>query len=107
MRDQPGYDDAVNAANLSLSLDALRRGDVRESVRFMNEAAKTPPAARDPRLESRVVAYLLNVGERESVAAYLDRVAAASADAKDRKLADAAAIRRGVMPESYQVIFGG
>jgi len=102
---QPVYDDAVNTANLALSLNALRAGDVKEAVRYMNEAAKTPAGGESP-LESRVVNYLLHVGERESVAAYLERVAPAAGDRyKDSKLAAAAAIRSGIMPPSYQSMY--
>jgi hypothetical protein len=101
---EPGHDDAVNAANLTLALEALHGGDVKGAVRSMNEAAKTPSLDENG-LESRVVNYLLHAGERESVAAYLERVAPASTQQKDRKLADAAAIRKGMMPPSYQSMY--
>jgi hypothetical protein len=101
---EPGYGDAVNTANLALSLDALRRGDVKAAVRSMNEAGRTP-AVGQSWLESRVVNYLLHAGERDSVAAYLERVAPSSVVDKDRKLADAAAIRSGLMPPSYQSLY--
>jgi hypothetical protein len=104
-QDQPTHDDALNTANLALSLVALSGGDVKRAVRFMNEAAKTPPT-KESGLEYRVVDYLLHAGERESVAGYLEHVAAASIRQKDAKLADAASIRAGVMPRSYQYMYG-
>jgi hypothetical protein len=40
------------------------------------------------------------------VAAYLEQVAPFNGFQKEQKLADAAAIRNGVMPGSYQAMYG-
>lgn len=49
-----------------------------------------------------LVHALLDAGERESVAAYFDRLAEMTRVGSDRWRADAVAIREGRMPESYQ-----
>lgn len=53
-------------------------------------------------LELRLVNDLLKEGERESVAQFLDRSAALRPSDRERRLTDAAAIRAGRMPMSYQ-----
>ena len=53
-------------------------------------------------LRGRLVEYLLREGERESVAEYLEKSAERFLPERDRLLQDAAQVRAGVMPLSYQ-----
>ena len=86
---------------------ALREGDKDAAVRYMLEAANGPASSRlDERfffgLDTRLVNYLLKEGERESVAQFLEKSAGLRGVDRDRLLKDAAAIRAGRMPMSYQ-----
>ena len=53
-------------------------------------------------LRGRLVEYLLRAGERASVAEYLEKSAERYLPERDGLLKDAAQIRVGVMPLSYQ-----
>ena len=53
-------------------------------------------------LRGRLAEYLLRAGERASVAEYLEKSADRYPSERDRLLKDAAQIRAGVMPMSYQ-----
>jgi hypothetical protein len=55
-------------------------------------------------LDRRLVNHLLKDGERESVAVFLERSARLRDVERERLLKDAAAIRQGVMPTSYQAM---
>ena len=53
-------------------------------------------------LSQRLAEYLLREGERASVADYLEKTAERFLVERDRLLKDAAQIRAGIMPRSYQ-----
>jgi hypothetical protein len=104
-KNDPDYPLAVNRANLALGVLALRAGDGREAIRYLHEAANVPGDSsiiEVMSLEYRLTDTLLKCGERDSVAAYFERTASLFPTASDRRLRDAAAIRVGRMPESYQ-----
>jgi hypothetical protein len=112
LREHPAYGVTVYRANLALGTHALRGGDRKAAVRYMLEAVNVSASeqfalsgAMDFSLAGRIVNYLLKAGERESVAEFLERsaqLATADRDRQNRLLKDAAAIRAGVMPLSYQ-----
>jgi hypothetical protein len=109
-KDDSHYGDAIFEGNVVLGLNALRNGDVRTAVKYMGEAARAPSLSDDfeysgGSLRTRLANYLLKAGERESVAEFLDHVASISSQQKDQWLKDAAAIRAGRMPGSYQSMF--
>jgi beta-lactamase regulating signal transducer with metallopeptidase domain/tetratricopeptide (TPR) repeat protein len=103
-KDDPSYSTAVHRATITLGAHALREGDVRRAVQYLDQAAGIPPSggAGYMGLQGRLVNYLLDVGERESVARYLERVATSDPEWTKRMLTDAANIRAGRMPMSYQ-----
>jgi hypothetical protein len=73
----------------------------------MGEASAAPASNGFFRLmyggiDQRLVNYLLKAGERESVAEFLEKSAALRPRDRERLLKDAAAIRAGKMPLSYQ-----
>ena len=53
-------------------------------------------------LDQRLVNHLLKAGERDSVAEFLEQSATLRTSQRERLLKDAAAIRAGQMPMSYQ-----
>ena len=55
-------------------------------------------------LRGRLVEYLLRAGERESVAEYLASSADRFLPERNHPLKDAAQVRAGVMPQSYQSV---
>jgi hypothetical protein len=55
-------------------------------------------------LDNRLVNYLLKAGEREAVADFLERAADLRTHDRDRLLKDAASVRAGRMPLSYQYL---
>jgi hypothetical protein len=96
----------VKSAKLTLGTYALREGDVKTAVRYLNEAGAISASIEgrwSDSLENRLVHNLLKAGERESVAGYLEKVATLEPELlKEHKLKDAAAIRAGMMPEGFQ-----
>ncbi len=105
-RNDAGYGTAIYRANVALGTHALREGNVKTAVRYMMEAVKAPAseeiAYTGAPLEGRLVTYLLESGERQSVVEFLDRAAQLRARDRERLLEDAAAIREGRMPIAYQ-----
>lgn len=100
-------DHAVYRAHTVLGVLALRGGDRDAAVEHMRMAAAAPrPESASQRshlgLRGRLVEYLLRAGERESVAAYLEASADRFVAERHRLLEDAAQIRAGRMPLSYQ-----
>ena len=103
----PEYGDVVYRAHVALGVLALKDGNRTKAVEHMRTAAAAPPseAARDMShsgLRGRLVEYLLREGERESVADFLEKSAERVRRERERLLKDAAQIRAGVMPLSYQ-----
>ena len=96
----------IYRAHTVLGVLALKDGDREAAVKHMRTAGAAPiPAAGYTRhfgLRGRLAEYLLRAGERESVAAYLEQSADRFPLERDRLLQDAAHIRAGVMPLSYQ-----
>jgi hypothetical protein len=106
-REHADYGGAVYHARIALGAHALREGEKDAAVRYMLEAANGPASSSlNERLffglDTRLVNYLLKEGERESVAQFLEKSAGLRSADRDRLLKDAAAIRAGRMPMSYQ-----
>jgi beta-lactamase regulating signal transducer with metallopeptidase domain len=107
-RNDPDYGTAFYRANIALGLHALREGDGRTAVKYLTEASTAPRTeklaySQEPiHLEGKLVYYLLKYGEREPVAAYLERTALIMDGSRASRLKAAASIRQGVMPESFQ-----
>jgi len=106
----PNASAAVYQARVALGLHALRDGDRKRAVRYMLDAVDVTPSdalnRANPGLEQRLVNYLLKEGERESVIAFLERSAALRPGrVGDSMRRSAEAIRKGVMPPSYQATF--
>ena len=106
----PHYGAAVYDAHIVLGVVALRRGDRQTAVKEMRLAASAPASStiqegRAKSLLSRLTNYLLKAGERESVIDFLEKSAALMPHWKEQLLKDAQAVRRGIMPESYQLMF--
>src|SRR5213076_1350626 len=99
--------DVVYRAETVLGVMALRDGDRKTAVEHMR-AAERAPMSDPPRyashfgLRSRLAEYLLRAGERDSVAEYLEESAERSPIERDRLLKDAARVRQGTMPVSFQ-----
>jgi beta-lactamase regulating signal transducer with metallopeptidase domain len=100
--DAPKAHDAVFQANMILGTLALRNGDRAAAVKHMLDASVASPA--DLPGDLGLPFYLLKYGERDSVALYFERTGQVMSDPtqKASRLAAAAAIRAGKMPESYQ-----
>jgi hypothetical protein len=107
----PTYSSAVYRANIALGTLALRDGDRASAVGYMQKAAQVPAsdelAYGESSLEWHLVNFLLKYGERESVADFLEHTAPLLGRSKDQRLKDAANIRAGRMPRSYQSMGGG
>jgi beta-lactamase regulating signal transducer with metallopeptidase domain len=105
-RDDPAYGKAVYHATVALGAHALREGDKPAAVRYMLEAITAPPSrgleTRSFGLDQRLANYLLKEGERETVAVFLERSADLRPAEREQLLKDAAAIRAGKMPASFQ-----
>jgi hypothetical protein len=99
--------DVIYRAETVLGVLALKDGDRKAAVEHMRAAGAAPisDAGRyTPQfgLRGRLVEYLLRAGERASVAEYLEKSAERYPTERERLLNDAAQIRAGVMPLSYQ-----
>jgi beta-lactamase regulating signal transducer with metallopeptidase domain len=97
----------VYRAHTVLGVLALKDGDLNAAVEHMRTAGEAPisEAGRFTShfgLRGRLVEYLLRAGERESVVEYLESSADRFQSERARLLADAAQVRAGVMPPSYQ-----
>jgi len=99
--------DVINRAETVLGVLALKDGDRKGAVKHMRTAGAAPVSdagryASYFGLRGRLAEYLLRAGERASVAEYLEKSADRYPSERDRLLKDAAQIRAGVMPMSYQ-----
>jgi hypothetical protein len=99
--------DVIYRAETVLGVLALKDGDRKAAVAHMRTAGAAPisDAGRDASrfgLRGRLAEYLLRAGERASVAEYLEKSAERDLPERARLLKDAAQIRAGVMPLSYQ-----
>src|SRR5262249_53292717 len=99
--------DVVYRAETVLADLALKDGDRTAAVEHMYNAGATP-TSDPPRyashfgLRSRLAEYLLRAGERTTVADYLEQSAKRTPIDREQLLTDAARIRAGMMPVSYQ-----
>jgi hypothetical protein len=96
----PEYGNAIFFANLTLGDAALRRGDKREAARRLLAASEAPPTdrLRYGYIDMTLARQLVDWGEREAVAQFLDRCALLNHRRKD--LAEwAAQIRKGINPD--------
>lgn len=102
----PDYGTAIYRGNIALGTHALREGDRKRAVRYLLDASKAPSSEEvayyGSSLEGRLVNYLLKAGERGSIIEFLDRAAQLKVRDSDRLQKDAAALRAGQMPLSYQ-----
>jgi hypothetical protein len=98
--------DVVYRAETVLGVLALKDGDRETSVEHMRTAGAAPISSADRPshfgLRSRLAEYLLRAGERVSVAEYLEKSAERFPIEREHLLKDAARIRAGMMPTSYQ-----
>ena len=99
--------DLIYRAETVLGVLALKDGDREAAVEHMRSAGAAPMSeagryASHFGLRGRLVEYLLRAGERASVVEYLEKSAERDLPERDRLLKDAAQIRAGVMPLSYQ-----
>lgn len=104
----PDYTQVVMSAHQTLGLVALWNGDREAAVHHLQASVQVPPmdeTASATLQWLRLTNYLLKEGERESVIAFLEDFAKISPSDKDRLIEDAAAIRAGRMPRSYQTMF--
>jgi len=99
--------DVIYRAETVLGVLALKDGDREAAVEHMRTAGAAPISDSGLylshfALRGRLAEYLLRAGERASVAEYLEKSAERYPPERDRMLKDAALIRAGVMPLSYQ-----
>ncbi len=99
--------DVVYRSETVLGVLALKDGDRQAAVEHMQAAGAAPvsdPGRYASRfgLRSRLAEYLLRAGERASVADYLEKSAERMGIDRDQLLKDAAQVRQGMMPLSYQ-----
>ena len=100
--------DVIYRAETVLGVLALKDGDREAAVAHMRISGAAPISdasryASHFGLRGRLVEYLLRAGERASVAEYLEKSAERYLPERDcRLLKDAAQIRAGMMPLSYQ-----
>jgi hypothetical protein len=107
----PSAEEAVRAtftARLTQGAEALRRGDRRRAVQLMQQAGEAPSTDHMTArfgISGSLINALLKAGERETVAQYLERLASTGHPVeREQMLKDAAAIRAGRMPLSYQYL---
>lgn len=94
------YGNAVFYANLSLGDVALRRGEKRQAARYLLAASEAPPTdrLRHGHIDMTLARQLVDWGEREAVAQFLERCASFNRRGKD--LAEwAAQLRQGINPD--------
>jgi hypothetical protein len=100
----PHYGDAIFQSNLTLGRQALKQGDVKGAVRFMKAAGNAPALSEGLRQlmlgPDNLANALLQAGERESVAAFLEQSATLLPLRRDQLSKAAASIRAGMMPMS-------
>ena len=105
MSDHPEAADQLYQAKTVLAALAIHDGIRKDAVRFLTEAAAAPRTnTRAPMdsVEDAVVHQLLKAGERESIIAFYDKVAAIPGMGQQYAKASAAALRAGTMPMRYQ-----
>ena len=105
-RSDSDYGRVVYDATVTLAVHAFREGNRKEAVRHMLAAVDAPASrgleAYSFGLDLRLVNDMLKEGERETVAEFLEGSARLRPAERERFLKDAAAIRAGRMPWSFQ-----
>jgi len=106
-RTDPRYGPYQFSAHVTRGLIALRAGDRRLAVSHMRAATDglkpdDVMTSWDTELYARLGNYLLNSGERESVAYFYENLARYRGLGGEGLVKSAAAIRAGMMPEGYQ-----
>jgi hypothetical protein len=99
-KDDDEYGNAIFYANLSLGDVALRRGEKRQAARYLLAASEAPPTdhLRNGYIDMTLARQLVDWGEREAVAQFLERCAGFNRRGKD--LAGwAAQLRQGINPD--------
>jgi TolA-binding protein len=96
----PEYGDAIFFANLSLGHVMLRRGEKRQAARYLLAASNAPPTdyLRHESIDMTLARQLVDWGEREAVAQFLDRCAQFNYRGKDL-IEWSAQIRKGINPD--------
>ena len=106
---EPHAADAFFHAHIALGLNALRDGDHAAARQHLQLASTAPPAPASIdsssiyllSLEDRFIKWLLKDGERETVVAYFERLAASHEQAHDRFQRAANDLRNGIQPRDY------
>jgi tetratricopeptide (TPR) repeat protein len=104
-REDPFYSKAVYSANMVSGLLAMQDGDRPRALRHL-QAAVEVPASRHlahafDSVTFKLAGWLLKDGERETVIAFLERLAAMPHSQQAYLLESAQAIRKGVKPLFY------
>ena len=107
LRNHSDYGYIVYMANLALAKHAFRDGNGQLTLQYLRAASDAPPSERFQTDTLSVVSLrlknqLLKYGERASVVDFLERSARLNPIDGEELLRDAAAIRAGKMPASYQ-----
>jgi hypothetical protein len=100
----PNYGTAVFTANMILGYAAVQRGNKSEALRHLREAADAPVTdnLRYSHLDMTLPSLLIDAGERDAVADFLERCAKFSSYGREYSNW-ARQIRRGVNPRMYPV----
>jgi beta-lactamase regulating signal transducer with metallopeptidase domain len=105
-RTHPEYGTVIHRAHIALGTLAIREGDRPTALSHLRAAAASPGSNEltwMPWMEHLALVHpLLDAGEYEAVASYLDRLAELNRVGATRWRDEARAIREGRMPESYQ-----
>jgi beta-lactamase regulating signal transducer with metallopeptidase domain len=102
----PNREMAIFTGNITLAAVAMRRGDKRTAVRYLNEAAKVSGSDRlsydsGTNLYTKVCANLLKYGERQSVIDFLQHYSQINVINRDYLLQSARLIQEGTKPLWY------
>ncbi len=96
----PDYGNEIFFANLSFGYLALQRGEKSQAARYLLSASGAPPTdrLRNESIDMTLARQLVDWGEREAVAQFLDRCA--RFNHRGKELAEwAAQIRKGINPD--------
>jgi hypothetical protein len=101
------YADAIYAANIALGYIALQKGDKTQASQYLLAAVDAPPSdrLRISQIDMTLARQLVDWGEREAVAQFLEKCA--NFNWRGKELSDwAANIRKGINPDlkPYQSI---
>jgi len=97
----PNYGNAVFFANMALCNDSLHHGDKRAATRYLLAASEAPPTEllRYYPIDMSVARHLVDWGERDAVAQFLDRCSRFNIE-RGKDMAEwAAQLRQGVNPD--------